>query len=274
VSHELLVRIVTLIVSIITLIREITLIIDDTFDRGDTLDRCEYSLNIRDHKEDMARLKNRPQTRNTARKSTATVEKTHRSSSERRHERSDQRSHERLDERYHERSHERSHERLHERSHERSRERHHERSRVRITQRRSNPDSRQMFARSESRLREELVNATISYNGPVGLGIGKGGLRRMRRSMPKRKDIERCSNYTESAIPLASFARLVKSILVSIDKASYRFQVASIQAMREALEAYAIEMFETSNMFVHHARRVTVMCKDLALYKRVRPDKR
>lgn len=127
-----------------------------------------------------------------------------------------------------------------------------------------------MFARAETRLREEVRSQAERYVGPVGLGIGKGGLRRMRRSVPRRKDIERFARFRDNSIPLASFARMVKGILRSKFDFSLRFQVAAIEIMREAVEACAVEMFETSNMFVQHARRVTVMCKDIALYNRVK----
>lgn len=136
-------------------------------------------------------------------------------------------------------------------------------------------NSQQMFARAINRLTDQVRNETIRYSGPVGLGIGKGGLRRMRRTVPKRKEIERSAkSTTKRSIPLGNFARLVRWLMRDSFRSDLKLQVAALMVMHEAVEAYAIQMFETSNLFVMHARRVTVMPKDLNLYQRVqaRPD--
>jgi len=43
---------------------------------------------------------------------------------------------------------------------------------------------------------------------------------------------------------------------------------------QEAMEAYAVGMFEDSNLCAIHAKRVTVMPKDMQLAKRLRGDRR
>ena len=52
--------------------------------------------------------------------------------------------------------------------------------------------------------------------------------------------------------------------------ADYRFQAAAIEALREACEAYLVQLMEDANLCAIHAKRVTVQPKDLALARRIR----
>ncbi len=52
-----------------------------------------------------------------------------------------------------------------------------------------------------------------------------------------------------------------------------RFQTSAIMALQEASEAYLVSLFEDTNMAAIHARRVTIMPKDLALARRLRGDR-
>ena len=51
-----------------------------------------------------------------------------------------------------------------------------------------------------------------------------------------------------------------------------RFQSSSILGLQEAAEAFLVEMLEDSNLCAIHAKRVTVMPKDIQLAKRIRAD--
>jgi histone H3 len=52
-----------------------------------------------------------------------------------------------------------------------------------------------------------------------------------------------------------------------------RFQTLALHALQEASEAYITSVFEDANLCTIHARRVTVMTKDIALALRVRGDR-
>ncbi len=51
-----------------------------------------------------------------------------------------------------------------------------------------------------------------------------------------------------------------------------RFQSKAIEALQEACESYLTGLFEDANLCAIHARRVTVMKKDLDLARRIRGD--
>jgi histone H3/H4 len=65
------------------------------------------------------------------------------------------------------------------------------------------------------------------------------------------------------------FQRLVKEITQDF-KTDLRFQSTAILALQEAAEAYIVSVFEDANLCAIHAKRVTVMPKDMELARRIR----
>ena len=51
-----------------------------------------------------------------------------------------------------------------------------------------------------------------------------------------------------------------------------RFQSAAIMALQEATEAYMVTLFEDSFLCTIHAKRVTLMPKDMILARRIRGE--
>ena len=66
--------------------------------------------------------------------------------------------------------------------------------------------------------------------------------------------------------------RLVKIISEETDH-QLRFQSQAIQALQEATEAYIVGLFEDTNLCAIHAKRQTVMKKDMELARRIRGDR-
>ena len=60
------------------------------------------------------------------------------------------------------------------------------------------------------------------------------------------------------------FQRLVREIAGDF-KNDLRFQATAIVALQEATEAYMVSLFEDTNLAAIHAKRVTIMGKDIAL---------
>ena len=50
----------------------------------------------------------------------------------------------------------------------------------------------------------------------------------------------------------------------------YRWQAQAVLALQEAAEAHLIVLFEDSNLCAIHAKRVTIMPKDMMLARRIR----
>ena len=52
-----------------------------------------------------------------------------------------------------------------------------------------------------------------------------------------------------------------------------RFTATAIKALQEAAEAYLVGLFEDTNLCTIHAKRVTIMPKDIQLARRIRGEK-
>ena len=66
------------------------------------------------------------------------------------------------------------------------------------------------------------------------------------------------------------FSRTVREICQDMCSADMRFQSAAIMALQEAAEAFMVCLFEDTLLCAIHAKRVTIMPKDMALARRIR----
>jgi histone H3 len=69
----------------------------------------------------------------------------------------------------------------------------------------------------------------------------------------------------------APFHRLVREIAQKFHN-DLLFQSAALQALQEASEAYLVGLFEDTNLCAIHARRVTIMPRDIRLARRIRGE--
>jgi histone H3 len=70
----------------------------------------------------------------------------------------------------------------------------------------------------------------------------------------------------------APFQRLVQEVCQDLQNkahSTYRFQSMAVLAIQEASEAYLVGVFEDTNLCAIHARRVTIMPKDIQLARRI-----
>jgi len=56
-------------------------------------------------------------------------------------------------------------------------------------------------------------------------------------------------------------------------KSDLRCQSTAILALQEAAESYLISLFEDANLCAIHAKRVTIMPKDIELARRIRGER-
>ena len=56
-------------------------------------------------------------------------------------------------------------------------------------------------------------------------------------------------------------------------KTELKFQAAALLALQEAAEAYLVGLFEDTNLCGIHAKRVTIMPKDIQLARRIRGER-
>ena len=84
-----------------------------------------------------------------------------------------------------------------------------------------------------------------------------------------------CRKYQKSTDLLLRklpFQRLVREIAQDF-KNDLRFQSTAIGALQEAAEAYLVSLFEDTNLCAIHAKRVTIMPKDIQLARRIRGER-
>ncbi|KAF8803953.1 histone-fold-containing protein [Phlegmacium glaucopus] len=86
------------------------------------------------------------------------------------------------------------------------------------------------------------------------------------------REIRRYQNSTELLIRKLPFQRLVREIAQEF-KTDLRFQSSAVMALQEASEAYLVSLFEDMNLAAVHAKRVTIMPKDMFLARCLRGER-
>lgn len=96
--------------------------------------------------------------------------------------------------------------------------------------------------------------------------------RRYRAGTVALREIRRYQKSTDLLIRKLPFSRLVREIAQDF-KTDLCFQASAILALQEASEAYLVSLFEDSNLLAIHAKRVTIMPKDIQLARRIRGER-
>ena len=65
-------------------------------------------------------------------------------------------------------------------------------------------------------------------------------------------------------------ARLVREVQTYFFRREYRWQAEAMIALQEAAEAHLVGLFEDANLCTIHAKRVTIMPRDIQLARRIR----
>lgn len=97
--------------------------------------------------------------------------------------------------------------------------------------------------------------------------------RRFRPGTKALREIKQLQRTTHLLIRKLPFARLVRSIATQFSRLGapeLRWQAEALMALQEASEAYLVHLFEDSNLCAIHAKRVTIMPKDIQLARRIR----
>ena len=91
---------------------------------------------------------------------------------------------------------------------------------------------------------------------------------RYRAGTAALKDIRHFQKTSVLLIRKLPFQRLVREITQDF-KTDLQFQSAAILCLQEAAEAYLVRLFDDANLCAIHARRVTIMPKDIQLARRI-----
>ena len=129
---------------------------------------------------------------------------------------------------------------------------------------------------------EKCKKAAARMAKKSGQKAPKGGVKKRYRYRPGTvalKQIRQYQKTTELLIRKLPFQRLVckiardSEVVKSPLCSKVRFQSAAIMALQEASEAYLVGQFEDSNLCAIHAKRVTIMPKDIQLARRIRGER-
>jgi histone H3 len=118
--------------------------------------------------------------------------------------------------------------------------------------------------------RKQLASKAARKSTPSSAGIKKP--HRYRPGTVALREIRKFQKSTELLIRKLPFQRLVREISSDF-KTDLRFHSQALLALQEAAEAYLVGLFEDTNLCAIHAKRVTIMPKDLQLARRIRGER-
>jgi len=118
--------------------------------------------------------------------------------------------------------------------------------------------------------RKQLATKAAKKSAPTSGGIKK--THRFKPGTVALREIRKYQKSTELLIRKAPFQRLVREIAQDY-KTDLRFQSNAVAALQEASEAYLVGLFEDTNLCAIHAKRVTIMPKDIQLARRIRGER-
>lgn len=135
------------------------------------------------------------------------------------------------------------------------------------------------MARTKQTARKSTGGKAPRYElvSKVSRNINMYGVRRRpHRYRPGTVALRQIRNYqksTELLIRKLPFQRLVREVAQDF-KCDLRFQSTALMALQEAAEAYLVGIMEDTNLCAIHAKRVTIMPKDMQLARCIRGERK
>jgi len=97
--------------------------------------------------------------------------------------------------------------------------------------------------------------------------------RRFRPGTVALREIRQYQKTTDLLINKMGFLRLVREITQKNFLAEdYRFRANAITVLQEATEAYMVQLMQDTNLCALHAKRITILPRDMKLAQRIRGD--
>ncbi|XP_032653343.1 histone H3-like [Chelonoidis abingdonii] len=115
--------------------------------------------------------------------------------------------------------------------------------------------------------RKQLATKAARKSAPATGGVKKP--HRYRPGTVALREIRRYQKSTELLIRKLPFQRLVREVAQDF---TIDFQSSAVMALQETSEAYLMGLFEDTNLYAIHAKKVTIMPKDIQLARRIRGE--
>ena len=122
---------------------------------------------------------------------------------------------------------------------------------------------------------QRKLHPTIGGKAPRKEFLKAGKVKKTRKYRPGTVALCKIRWYqksTELLIRKLLFSWLVREIAQEVGKTDMRFQGSAIICLQEAAEAYLVSLLEDANLCAIHAKRVTIMPKDVQLARRIRGE--
>jgi len=132
---------------------------------------------------------------------------------------------------------------------------------------------RKVVGGKESKKSGKTPKKKLSRAQEIRPGPGTKKRHRFKPGTVALKEIKKYQKSYNLLIRKLPFMRLVKEIAqehFTPPGMAYRWQASAIQALQEAAEAYLVHLFEDANLCALHAKRVTLMQRDLRLALRLK----
>ena len=142
------------------------------------------------------------------------------------------------------------------------------------------PDDLNKAPKKESKNSEKSIEKKNESNQVIGEQKLFNKKRKSMLTYNRRKKIENSARLSETRemksrleISKKAFSSLVQSITQTMfPNQGYNFSLRGIAALHVASEDYLVGLFEDSYLCALHARRITLMKKDMTLARRLRGD--
>ncbi|CAG9322295.1 unnamed protein product [Blepharisma stoltei] len=86
-----------------------------------------------------------------------------------------------------------------------------------------------------------------------------------------QKDIRKYQSSTELLLGKKAFKKLLLDVSLGLTKdSSLKWSKLAVEAMQHSAEDFLVGLFEDSNLCSLHAKRVTLLVKDMQLARRIR----
>ena len=112
------------------------------------------------------------------------------------------------------------------------------------------------------------LHPTVGGKAPQKEFLKTGKVKKTRKYWPGTvalQEIRWFQKSTELLIRNLPFSQLVHEIAQAVGKTDLHFQGSAIICLQEAAEAFLVTLMEDANLCTIHAKRVTIMPKDIQL---------
>ncbi|WOL20006.1 hypothetical protein Cni_G28808 [Canna indica] len=94
-----------------------------------------------------------------------------------------------------------------------------------------------------------------------------------RKSAPVTGGVKKPLRFRPRTVALREIRKYQKGTELLIRKLPFQRLSSTVLALQEVAEAYLVGLFEDTNLCVIHAKRVTIMPKDIQLAHRIRGER-